>query len=145
MMKVKGQDELITQYKMAPFTIQVLSKLRTFCEKIMSLVRFSRSEEPIMDLRNKIRHVYDIHQMLKDKDIEQFFKSHNFDDMLIKVGNNDRLDIRIITIGSLNIPQRQSYLTNHREHGSNLVQNTLIIFKIQSQVNSLLKRISLKL
>ena len=89
MMKSKGQDELIEQYNMAPFTIKVLSKLRTFCEKIMSLVRFSRTEEPITDLRNKIRHVYDIHQMLKSEEVKQFFGSSNFDDMLIKVGNDD--------------------------------------------------------
>lgn len=91
MMKAKGQDELIEQYNMAPFTIQVLSKLRTFSEKIMSLVRFSRSEEPIDDLKNKIRHVYDIHQMLKDEEICQFFESSDFDDMLIKVGNDDMI------------------------------------------------------
>lgn len=91
MMKAKGQDELIEQYNMAPFTIQVLSKLRTFCEKIMSLVRFSRTEEPIDDLRNKIRHVYDIHQMLKDEEIQQFFESSGFDDMLIKVGYDDMI------------------------------------------------------
>lgn len=76
---------------MAPFTIQVLSKLRTICEKIMSLVRFSRSEEPIAELRNKIRHVYDIHQMLKDEEIRQFFESIDFDEMLIKVGNDDMI------------------------------------------------------
>lgn len=91
MMKSKGQDELIEQYNMAPFSIQVLSKLRTFCEKIMSLVRFSRTEEPIDDLRNKIRHVYDIHQMLKDEEIQQFFESSGFDDMLRKVGNDDMI------------------------------------------------------
>ncbi|MEZ4899542.1 MAG: nucleotidyl transferase AbiEii/AbiGii toxin family protein [Saprospiraceae bacterium] len=91
MMKAKGQDELIEQYNMAPFTIQVLSKLRTFYEKIMSLVRFSRTEEPIDDLRNKIRHVYDIHQMLKDEEIQQFFESSGFDDMLIKVGYDDMI------------------------------------------------------
>ncbi|MFP4471321.1 MAG: nucleotidyl transferase AbiEii/AbiGii toxin family protein [Bacteroidales bacterium] len=94
MMKVKSQDELIKQYKMAPFTIQVLSKLRTICEKIMSLVRFSRSEDPIADLRNKIRHVYDIHQMLKDEEIRQFFESSDFDDMLKKVGNDDMISYK---------------------------------------------------
>jgi len=91
MMKAKGQEELIEQYNMAPFTLQVLSKLRTFCEKIMSLVRFSRSEDPIMDLRNKIRHVYDIHQMLKDGEIQKFFKSSEFDEMLVKVGQDDMI------------------------------------------------------
>ncbi|WP_239023034.1 nucleotidyl transferase AbiEii/AbiGii toxin family protein [Pontibacter mangrovi] len=74
MMKAKGQEELIEKYNMAPFTVQVLSKLRTLCEKIMSLVRFSRSEDLIADLRNKIRHVYDIHQMLKDDELRRFFR-----------------------------------------------------------------------
>lgn len=91
MMKFKGQDELIEQYNMAPFSIQVLDKRRTFCEKIMSLVRFSRSDEAIYDLRNKIRHVYDIHQMLKDEEIQQFFESSRIDNMLIKVGNDDMI------------------------------------------------------
>jgi predicted nucleotidyltransferase component of viral defense system len=90
-MKSKGQDELIEKYNMAPFAIPVLSKLRTFCEKIMSLVRFSRSKEPIMDLRNKIRHVYDIHQMLKDDEAREFFNSKDFDRMLLKVGQDDMI------------------------------------------------------
>lgn len=91
MMKFKGQEKLIEQYNMAPFSIQVLDKRRTFCEKIMSLVRFSRSDEAIYDLRNKIRHVYDIHQMLKDEEIQQFFESSRIDNMLIKVGNDDMI------------------------------------------------------
>lgn len=89
MMESTGQDALIRQYDMGPFRILILSKLRTFCEKIMSLVRFSRSDNPIMDLRNKIRHVYDIHKMLKDPEIRQFFDSKEFDEMLLKVGNDD--------------------------------------------------------
>ncbi|MFO7718812.1 MAG: nucleotidyl transferase AbiEii/AbiGii toxin family protein, partial [Gillisia sp.] len=51
----------------------------------------SRSEDPIMDLRNKIRHVYDIHQMLKDGEIQKFFKSSGFDEMLVKVGQDDMI------------------------------------------------------
>jgi len=91
MMQQKGQKELIEQYNMAPFTIKVLSKKRTFCEKIMSLVRFSRSKDPIVDLRLKIRHVYDIHQMLKDEEIQKFFESNDFDELLNKVGNDDMI------------------------------------------------------
>ncbi|WP_026810524.1 nucleotidyl transferase AbiEii/AbiGii toxin family protein [Arenibacter latericius] len=89
MMKSKGQDALIEQYSMAPFPVQVLSNLRTFCEKIMSLVRFSRTQDPITDLRNKIRHVYDIHQMLKDEEVRKFFSDNDFGEMLIKVGKDD--------------------------------------------------------
>lgn len=91
MMKARGQEEMIKEYTMTPFTIQVLSTVRTFCEKIMSLVRFSRSEDPIKDLRNKIRHVYDLHQMLQDDKIQMFFVGREFDEMLVKVGDDDMI------------------------------------------------------
>ena len=84
MMMRREQQVQIEKYKLAPFSVQVLSKERTFCEKIMSLVRFSRSNDPITDLRNKIRHVYDIHQMLKDNHTRAFFENTEFDDMLLK-------------------------------------------------------------
>ncbi len=89
MMKVSEQQELIDKYEMNPFEVNVLSPNRTICEKIMSLVRFSYSENPIEDLNNKIRHIYDIHFLLKDKSINIFFNSIDFDRMLQKVGNND--------------------------------------------------------
>ncbi len=78
-------QNLIERYNMAPFRIQVLSKLRTFCEKILSLVIFSRTEYPIANLRRKVRHAYDIHQMLKDEEIKTFFEGNGFDEMLVKV------------------------------------------------------------
>jgi hypothetical protein len=89
MMGLAGQDELIAQYNMRSFSIQVLGKERTFCEKVMSLVRFSKTATPIADLRNKIRHIYDIHQMLKDPEIEFFLKNEDFDLVLHKVGQDD--------------------------------------------------------
>lgn len=89
MMERTGQEALMRQYKMASFEILVLGKKRTFCEKIMSLVRFSKTETPIPDLRNKIRHVYDLHQMLKDPEIQSFFQDSDFEVVLIKVGLDD--------------------------------------------------------
>lgn len=88
-MKQSGQQELIDKYEMNPFEVNVLSPKRTICEKIMSLVRFSNSENPIEDLNNKIRHIYDIHFLMKDKSINNFFDSVEFDSMLQKVGNDD--------------------------------------------------------
>jgi hypothetical protein len=87
--KLSAQQELIDNYEMNPFEVNVLSPKRTICEKIMSLVRFSNSENPIEDLNNKIRHIYDIHFLLKDKSINNFFSSAKFDSMLQKVGNDD--------------------------------------------------------
>jgi predicted nucleotidyltransferase component of viral defense system len=88
-MKESGQQELIDKYDMNPFKVNVLSTKRTICEKIMSLVRFSYSENPIEDLKNKIRHIYDIHILLKDQSINNFFNSVDFDKMLNKVGKDD--------------------------------------------------------
>lgn len=89
MMERKGRNELIAQYNLSPFTVKVLSKERTLCEKFMSLVRFSRTEDPIADLRNKIRHVYDINLMLGNEEIGSFFNSHEFEAMLVRVGKDD--------------------------------------------------------
>ena len=55
----------------------------------MGLVRFSYSENPIADLKKKIRHIYDLHQLLKQDEFLGFFHSKAFDEMLIKVGNDD--------------------------------------------------------
>lgn len=89
MMEANGQQQLTEQFGLQPFTVRVLTKQRTICEKIMSLVRFSHTENPYSDLANKIRHVYDIHLMLKDQEITDFFKSEDFDQMMIIVGNDD--------------------------------------------------------
>jgi len=89
MMKTTNQGQLIEQYNMQPFAVKVLSKERTFCEKIMSLVRFSQTEEPYVDLANKIRHIYDVHLMLKNTEVEAFFNSDAFDKLLITVGKDD--------------------------------------------------------
>lgn len=89
MMKQSKQQAIIEKYEMEPFEVNVLSPKRTICEKIMSLVRFSYSENPIEDLNNKIRHIYDIHILLKNKEINSFFNSKEFDKMLQKVGNDD--------------------------------------------------------
>ena len=80
---------MIEQYNLQPFTVKVLSRERTLCEKIMSLVRFSQVEEPYKDLANKLRHIYDIHMMLKNTEVANFFSSPVFDELLIKVGNDD--------------------------------------------------------
>ncbi|MFZ4401470.1 MAG: nucleotidyl transferase AbiEii/AbiGii toxin family protein [Bacteroidales bacterium] len=91
MMENNGQNDLIEKYNLQPFKVQVLGKERTFCEKIMSLVRFSRQGDPYIDLANKIRHIYDLHMLLKNAEIYEFFGSSNFDQMLVKVGQDDKI------------------------------------------------------
>ena len=89
MMLKSNQQAIIDQYGMNPFEVLVLSPKRTLCEKIMSLVRFSQTSNPITDLGNKIRYTYDIHLMLNDGNLNFFFQSGEFDTMLLKVANDD--------------------------------------------------------
>lgn len=89
MMVATGQHSLAEEYGLLPFEVQVLHVNRTICEKIMSLVRFSYGEEPIIDLQNKIRHTYDLHQLLKVPAILEFFESPAFEEMLLIVAVDD--------------------------------------------------------
>ncbi|MEP2772922.1 MAG: nucleotidyl transferase AbiEii/AbiGii toxin family protein [Fulvivirga sp.] len=89
MMIAQNQQETAEKNELLPFTINVLDIKRTICEKIMSLVRFSYEESPIESLRNKIRHTYDIHSLLKLPEMQEFFESEAFNKMLLKVGNDD--------------------------------------------------------
>lgn len=89
MMRGTNQNELITQYRLEPFTVQVLDVKRTVCEKILSLVRFSYSENPIADLKLKIRHLYDLHKILELEDIKTFVSSADFEMMINRVGKDD--------------------------------------------------------
>jgi hypothetical protein len=89
MMQAAGQTDLIKTYALQPFEVKVLIPERTFCEKIMSLVRFSYTNDPISDLNKKIRHIYDLHQLLRGSTINVFFNSPAFEDMLLQVANED--------------------------------------------------------
>ena len=84
-----GQEGLVKKYQLEPFYVKVLDIKRTFCEKIMSLVRFSNSETPIVDLNNKIRHTYDIFKLLSVQEIEGFLSTSDFEAMLKTVAEDD--------------------------------------------------------
>lgn len=85
----KQEKNLAEQFQLQAFEVQVLEPSRTLCEKIMSLVRFSYGEVPLTDLKKKIRHTYDLHQLLQNEDVRQFFETEAFDEMLLKVGQDD--------------------------------------------------------
>ncbi len=89
MMMNNEQREIAKEQNLLPFNVLVLEPSRTICEKIMSLVRFSYGENPITDLKNKIRHVYDLNQLLSVKELLTYFKSKEFDIMLLKVAQDD--------------------------------------------------------
>lgn len=94
MIQNNGQDQIALEYGLQSFDVSVLEPIRTLCEKIMSLVRFSYGENPIEDLKQKIRHTYDLHQLLQQQEFSDFFQSPAFDEMLIKVANDDIASLR---------------------------------------------------
>lgn len=89
MMIRTGQLEIADKYGLHPFEVKVLELTRTICEKIMSLVKFSYGDEPVEDLKRKIRHQYDLHKLLEKEQLSKFFDSTEFETMLIKVANDD--------------------------------------------------------
>jgi len=87
--KDTGRQELIRQFGLEDFDVSVLSIERTFCEKIISLVRFSYDEKPLEALSRKVRHIYDLHQLLLLPQIQEFLNSPAFETMLQQVGKDD--------------------------------------------------------
>ena len=89
MMVNNKQTAIAEANDLMPFEVRVLEPARTLCEKIMSLVRFSYGENPIDDLKKKIRHTYDLHQLLRQGGLTEFLNSPAFEEMLLKVANDD--------------------------------------------------------
>lgn len=87
--KTTSNTCLIKQFGLEDFEVKALSIERTFCEKIISLVRFSYSENPIEDLSAKVRHAYDLHQLLQLEAVRRFVNSNEFENMLLQVGKDD--------------------------------------------------------
>ncbi len=94
MMLRNNQAAIAQANGVLPFDVRVLEPTRTVCEKIMSLVRFSYGEDAIDDLKKKIRHAYDLHQLLHQKEFAEFFQSEAFAAMLLKVANDDAISYK---------------------------------------------------
>ena len=94
MMLDNKQSDIAKENGLLPFNLLALEPIRTICEKIMSLVRFSYGENPMDDLKKKIRHTYDLHQLLKQDEFSEFFHSKAFDEMLLKVACDDVASFR---------------------------------------------------
>jgi len=94
MMLANNQSDIAKENGLLSFELLALEPTRTICEKIMSLVRFSYSDNPLDDLRKKIRHTYDLHQLLNQKEFLEFFNSTAFNEMLLKVAADDVASFR---------------------------------------------------
>jgi Nucleotidyl transferase AbiEii toxin, Type IV TA system len=121
--KTTPNIKLISQFGLEDFEVKALCIERTFCEKIISLVRFSYSENPLDDLSQKVRHTYDLHQLLQLKTIKTFVNSNEFDSMLLQVGIDD----------DKAIPNDKNWLYKHPKDA--------LIFSKTSMVWNVLKKV----
>lgn len=70
--------DIIEEYDLHPFEVNVLDKKRTITEKLVSLFRASLGNAPLDNLRAKIRHFYDLHFLWNDMESEAYLKSEEF-------------------------------------------------------------------
>jgi Ni2+-binding GTPase involved in maturation of urease and hydrogenase len=73
-----NRTDLIEEYELKPFSVNVLDKRRTIAEKLVSLIRFSFAENPSRELAKKIRHFYDLYYLAKDKECAKYLQSSEF-------------------------------------------------------------------
>ena len=83
-----GKTDIIQQYELAPFTVNVLDKRQTLIEKLVSLVRFSQLG--ISGISSKICHFYDIHHLLQDAECKEYVYNGNFKTDFQKILEHDK-------------------------------------------------------
>lgn len=131
--KTTSTIELITQFGLEDFEVKALAVERTFCEKIISLVRFSYTKNPLEDLSNKVRHTYDLTLLMKRDETKDLVNSDLFDTMLLQVAKDD----------DKAIPNDKNWLYNHPKDAlifneTEMVWNTLKKVYTGSAFNDLL-------
>ena len=87
-----NRQDLLEQYDLKPFTINVLDKRRTILEKLVSLLRFSFSEDTITALSGKIRHFYDLYYLTKDNECADYIQSSAFYEDLQELFTHDQTE-----------------------------------------------------
>ena len=73
-----GNENLIVEFDMQPFDVNVLDRRRTLTEKLVSLLRCSLADSYMLELTAKIRHFYDLHFLLNDIETQDYLRSDAF-------------------------------------------------------------------
>ena len=82
--------DIIDEYNLHSFNINVLDKRTTLTEKLVSLIRFSLSNNPIVDLNSKIRHFYDLYYLMNDQECLDYVHLTEFIKDFQALLNHDR-------------------------------------------------------
>ena len=73
-----NQEDIIEEYGLEPFEVNVLDIKRTATEKVVSLIRRSLADDYPSELRAKIRHFYDLHFIWQDAGCQEYLHSQSF-------------------------------------------------------------------
>ncbi|MCF6300856.1 MAG: nucleotidyl transferase AbiEii/AbiGii toxin family protein, partial [Proteobacteria bacterium] len=74
----QNRQDLIEEYNLQGFLINVLSVKRTLVEKILAMIKDSYDDDPIEKLSGQIRHLYDICMILKHDEYRDFITGSDF-------------------------------------------------------------------
>ena len=78
--ELRGRTDIIEEYHLGNFDINVLDINRTATEKVVSLVRQSLADDYLTELRAKIRHFYDLHFLWNEPNCKAYLQSKTFRD-----------------------------------------------------------------
>ena len=85
-----GHKDIIKEFELEPFEVNVLDKRTTMTEKLVSLIRFSLAENPVQQLEAKIRHFYDLHYLYEDEECKKYLGRDEFIKNFLSLYNHDR-------------------------------------------------------
>jgi predicted nucleotidyltransferase component of viral defense system len=85
-----NNEKYIKQYNLQSFEVNVLSKEQTLLEKMVSLIRFSFSENTVESVSEKIRHFYDLYYLMKNPECIEFVASGSFKKQFDTILQHDR-------------------------------------------------------
>ncbi len=74
----QDRADLIKDYGLESFSINVLSVKRTLVEKMLGVIKDSYYENPVERLSDRIRHLYDICLILREEEYKNFVQSPEF-------------------------------------------------------------------
>ncbi|TVT37024.1 nucleotidyl transferase AbiEii/AbiGii toxin family protein [Hymenobacter setariae] len=77
------------EYGLEAFDFNVLSLARTFAEKIMALVRVSYETDPVAAAGRKVRHLYDLQQLVSHPEIVALLAGPGLAQQLAAVQRDD--------------------------------------------------------
>lgn len=93
-LEMMGRSDLVQEFGLAAFEVNVLNIERTVAEKIMGLVRASCGENAEEQLKAKIRHIYDLCLIRRDAKYAGLFTDDALLPMLKVVEDADRQQFR---------------------------------------------------